>query len=102
LKLVIHKQSTPRSGKAWWAAAVSDEGKPRALRALKALVGAVKARIGRKFAQRRQKIGAHITTLVVCSALGGRAAGVARPVTLSLEAGAASTMRKLWVNRAKV
>jgi len=32
--------------------------------------------------------------VVVCSALGGRAAGVARPVTLSLEAGAASTLLK--------
>jgi len=32
--------------------------------------------------------------VVVCSALGGRAAGVARPVILSLEVGAASTLRK--------
>jgi len=32
--------------------------------------------------------------VVVCSVLGGRAAGIARPVTLSLEAGAASTLRK--------
>jgi len=42
--------------------------------------------------------------VVVCSALGGRAAGVARPGTLALEAGAASTLRKPpqqeWVARA--
>jgi len=46
LKLVIYQKSTPRSGKAWWAAAVFDGGLPRALTALGALVGAVKARYG--------------------------------------------------------
>jgi len=59
LNLVIHKKSTPRSGKAWWATAVFDGGLLRALRALGAPVGAVKALIGRYYAQRPQNRGSH-------------------------------------------
>jgi len=43
----------------WWAAAVFDGGLPRALRALGALVGAVKALIGRNYAQHPQNRGSH-------------------------------------------
>ena len=55
--MVFFKKSTPRSGNAWWDIAVSDGGLLRALRALGALVGAVKALIGRYHAQRPQNRG---------------------------------------------